>query len=297
MLRLCTGYDDPIRHFHAQAQAQHSERFCLSTGHPLDIQKDNRTMWIESHQSLRNHPKVKKAARLAGINEFEMIGRLHCLWWWAIDYAPDGDVTKYSAEDIEAAVDWSGIPYAFYNALVDCGFNGHCGLLEKTGDAVLIHDWHKYGGKIIDGREKDAERKRKIRRTSAGHPPDGEETADVDNIREDNIRSQNPYQAALARLEKKFSDLTGIPLPPRETQHDKKSSASAWWNPLGVDIYKNLCAEDEAIALKVIEATIKKMQADNLTISSPRSIVKVAASERGKLNGSTKDQAPRQVYR
>lgn len=259
-------------------------------------------MYIESHQSIRNHPKVKKAARLAGISEPEMIGRLHFLWWWAIDYAPDGDVTKYSAEDIESAVDWTGIPYAFYNALVDCGFNGHCGLLEKIDGTVIIHDWHKYGGKIIDNREKDAERKRNGRRTSTGHPEDIQLPSDVDKIREDNIREENtteanPYQAALSRLEKRFSELTGIPLPPRTTLHDKKSSATGWWNPLGVDIYKNLCAEDESIALKVIEAAIKKMQTDELTISSPRSIVKVAASERGRLNGSVSQPAPRQVYR
>lgn len=117
-------------------------------------------MWIESHQSLRNHPKVKKAARLAGINEFEMIGRLHCLWWWALDYAPDGDVTKYSGEDIESAVDWTGTPFTFYNALIDCGFNGHCGLLEKIGDAVVIHDWHEYGGRLLEKREANAERMR-----------------------------------------------------------------------------------------------------------------------------------------
>lgn len=170
-------------------------------------------MWIESHQSLRNHPKVKKAARLAGINEFEMIGRLHCLWWWAIDYAPDGDVTKYSAEDIEAAIDWSGIPYAFYNALVDCGFNGHCGLLEKTGDSVLIHDWHKYGGKIIDSREKDAERKRNARRTSDGHPTDGAKTADVDKIREDNITEDNSTE------DNKQADTPAAPDKLNELQH------------------------------------------------------------------------------
>jgi hypothetical protein len=169
-------------------------------------------MYIESHQSLRNHPKVKKAARLAGINEFEMIGRLHCLWWWAIDYAPDGDVTKYSKEDIEAAVDWNGDPGKLYDALIECGFNGHCGLLEDVDGLIVIHDWQMYGGKIIGRRETDAERKRNIRRTSAGHPQDGEQTAHVDKIRqdkiiedktrEDNNTSANPTSVELTDLQK-----------------------------------------------------------------------------------------------
>lgn len=122
-------------------------------------------MWIESHQSVRNHPKIKKAARLAGINEYEMIGRLHCLWWWALDYAQDGDVTKYSADDIESAVDWIGTPGQFYNALLACGFNGHCGLLEKSGESVYIHDWQEYGGKLLEKREANAERMRARRAT------------------------------------------------------------------------------------------------------------------------------------
>ena len=120
-------------------------------------------MWIESHQSIRNHPKIKKAARLAGINEFEMIGRVHCLWWWALDYAPDGDVTKYSDADIESAVDWNGNPGAFYNALIECSFNGHCGLLERIGDSVFIHDWHEYGGRLLQKREANKERMREAR--------------------------------------------------------------------------------------------------------------------------------------
>lgn len=120
-------------------------------------------MWIESHQSIRNHPKVKKAARLAGINEYEMIGRLHCLWWWALDYAQDGDVSKYSKDDIEMAVDWQGEQGAFYDALFQCGFNGHCGLLEDIGDAIVIHDWHEYGGRLLEKREANRERMREKR--------------------------------------------------------------------------------------------------------------------------------------
>ena len=122
-------------------------------------------MWIESHQSLRNHPKVKKAARLAGVNEFEMIGRLHCRWWWALDYAPDGDLTNYSATDIESAVDWAGTEGEFYTALLDCGFNGHGGLIDVTGNSRMIHDWHEYGGRLLEKREANKERMREARAT------------------------------------------------------------------------------------------------------------------------------------
>lgn len=120
-------------------------------------------MWVESHQSLRNHPKVKKAARIAGINEFEMIGRLHCLWWWALDYAPDGNLTNYSDDDIEAAVDWQGQPGLFARALIDCGFNGHGGLINVTQDSREIHDWFDYAGKLLERRAANADRMREAR--------------------------------------------------------------------------------------------------------------------------------------
>lgn len=121
---------------------------------------------------------------------------------------------------------------------------------------------------------------------SIPNPELGADTDTETDTETDTKQTQTQYQTTLSRLEARFSELTGIPLPPRKTPHDKKSSATGWWNPLGVDIYKNLCAEDEIIALKVIEAAIKKMHEANLTISSPRSIVKVAASERGRLNGN-----------
>lgn len=249
-------------------------------------------MWIESHQSLRNHPKVKKAARLAGISESEMIGRLHYLWWWALDYAPDGDVTKYSQDDIESAVDWEGTSGKFYKALLECGFNGHCGLLEKSGRTICIHDWHDYAGKLIERRADDAERKRNSRkRMSTGRPEDSAETACVPNLPNQPTEPNQPnltnhtYQETVGVLEDHFSKLTGIPKPPRISDSEKKASAKAWWNPLGIDIYKNLCSSDEALAIKVIEATVQHMASDNLTISCPRSIVNVAASELGKLNG------------
>lgn len=244
-------------------------------------------MWIESHQSLRNHPKVIKAARLAGISRVEMIGRLHYFWWWAMDYAPNGDITKYDDDDIESAIDWQGERGVFVKALIDCGNNGRPGLIDVTeNNCRYIHDWFTYAGKLIEQREKDAERKRRVRQTSIGLPSDGGKTAVVPTNQPTNLTNQptnqpNQYQIALARMEQKFSESTGIPLPPRDSEKECKASAASWWNPLGISIYKNLCNENLDIALQVIESTVKKMRSakpEPLTISSPRSIEKVAAA-------------------
>lgn len=155
-------------------------------------------MWIESHQSLRQHPKTIKAARCLGISKVTLIGHLHCLWWWSLDYAQNGDLSAYDAIDIAAAADWEGDAEQFVNALLASRIGDNPGFLERTTDGrLLVHDWHDYAGKLIEKRTKDARRKRNerrnddqptpdqdgddIRRTSAGHPPDVGVTAQVPN--------------------------------------------------------------------------------------------------------------------
>lgn len=111
--------------------------------------------WLESHQELRDHPKTKRAARLLGVGIPQMVGHLHCLWWWALDYAPDGDLANYDAFDIADAAMWEGEAEAFVTALMECGPGGACGFL--TADRQL-HDWDDYGGKLFARRDKDRRR-------------------------------------------------------------------------------------------------------------------------------------------
>ena len=116
-------------------------------------------MWIESHQQLANHPKLKRLARLLGISKQAAIGYLHLLWWWALDYAPQGQIIPpFDVEDIADAVEFDGEPFEIVNALVDSGF------LDRGGDVLTIHDWYDYAGKLLDKRENDRTRKAEQRR-------------------------------------------------------------------------------------------------------------------------------------
>jgi hypothetical protein len=127
--------------------------------------------WIESHQALRDHPKTRKLARRVGGIQ-QAIGILHMLWWWCIDYAKDGDLTKHDAEDIADAVAWDGEPNLLITALVESGF------LDRTKKTLTVHDWMEYGGTLIAKKARDAARKREGRKaavqgTSDGRPRDG----------------------------------------------------------------------------------------------------------------------------
>jgi len=139
--------------------------------------------WIESHQSLLNHRKTGRFARALTVSKVTAVGHLHAFWWWCMDNAPTGVLAGIDFEDIADGAAWEGEPQAFIDALVYAGF------VDNVPGEECVHDWMDYAGKLIEKREKDAERKRlarqsnppapfptppqPIQRTSSGHPADG----------------------------------------------------------------------------------------------------------------------------
>lgn len=85
------------------------------------------------------------------------MGHLHCFWWWALEYAQEGDLIKYDAHDVADAAMWEGEADVFLAAMVDAGF------ITLDDGVYYIHDWMDYAGRLIERRQKDAERKRKYR--------------------------------------------------------------------------------------------------------------------------------------
>lgn len=106
--------------------------------------------WIEAHQELANHPKTKKLAYKLSLNKPSTIGSLILLWWWAIDYAPDGDLSKFDSAIIADVMCYRGKnPDKLISSLIESGF---------INENMTIHDWDQYGGKLILAREESRER-------------------------------------------------------------------------------------------------------------------------------------------
>ena len=103
--------------------------------------------WIESHQSLRGHPKTWKVSRELGISRPAVVGHLQFLWWWALDYAPLGSLANFSEPDIAGAAGWEGDPHVFVTALEQARF------LERRKGRLRLHDWSRYAGRLIEQRE------------------------------------------------------------------------------------------------------------------------------------------------
>jgi len=115
--------------------------------------------WIKSEQELASHPKLLMLAQDLEVSVPTVVGHLHLLWWWALDYCEDGYLTKYK-NFIPLAAQYTGDGEYFTSKLIEHGW------IDVIGEDLVIHDWMDYTGNLIIVREKDRERKRKAR-TSA----------------------------------------------------------------------------------------------------------------------------------
>lgn len=156
--------------------------------------------YIESHQTLLGHPKTRKAARLLGIKRVHLIGHLHALWWWALDYADDGDLSRYEPDVIADACEWEDDPDTFVDALVSAGF------LHRDGDALHVHDWMDYAGRLVQRRKANAQRMRDARAahvqdTSHAHDDTCEAIQDNQTVTDQTQPNRNePEDAAPPRV-------------------------------------------------------------------------------------------------
>lgn len=124
--------------------------------------------WVESHQELGRHPKVRRLALAAGIGVPQALGHLHLVWYWALDFAPDGGLGPYGAGDVEFAAGWDGEPGALFDALIEVRF------IDITDDGLALHDWEVYAGRLMKVRAYNAERQRAYRER---HKPQAATTA------------------------------------------------------------------------------------------------------------------------
>lgn len=99
--------------------------------------------WIESHEELPTHRKTRRVARRLDASVPQVIGHLHCLWYWCLTHAPDGYLGGLDAEDIADAAMWDGDPETFVKALVDAGW------LDDTDGGWQVHDWWEHAGQTV----------------------------------------------------------------------------------------------------------------------------------------------------
>ena len=110
--------------------------------------------WIESHQRLARHPKVDRLAAALRVSKAAVIGHLHLLWWWTLEFASDGDLAGFDEAEIAGAAEWEGAAGHFVASLRQAGW------LDADG---RVHDWRDYAGRLLDSRAQARERMRRFR--------------------------------------------------------------------------------------------------------------------------------------
>lgn len=111
-------------------------------------------MWIELHQSLPRHPKLYRLAKELNIEPPVAFWHLCCLWLWALEYAPDGNLESLTEVEVSAGAEWRGDPNLFIESLSKC---------DWLDPGPVIHDWETYAGKLLARRDANKMRMREAR--------------------------------------------------------------------------------------------------------------------------------------
>lgn len=171
--------------------------------------------WIPSHQELSRHPKTLRLVRQLGQTMPETIGQLHLLWYWCMDFAQDGDLSKHDFADVTQAMMSQAEPEKLRDALLECDF------LDEEGGRLMVHDWNDYGGKLILEKRAEAlrkkERRKKVEMVATPCPPDvrgmsAAHAAPVPGTSVDAVVSENDRD--LGQKEAVEADLSAFSCPP-----------------------------------------------------------------------------------
>lgn len=115
--------------------------------------------YVQSWTSLRLHHKTSRLRKLLGdgISRPAVVGHLHLLWHWVLEYRPEGDVSGLSAAELAEAAEWTGDPTLWLEALATAGFLDR--LEDAQGAQLTLHDWRRYAGEMLRKREARAQLK------------------------------------------------------------------------------------------------------------------------------------------
>jgi len=105
--------------------------------------------WIESHQALLLHPKLFRLVSLSGLSQDVCIAKLHRLWWWALQYAEDGYLDRYSAEEIAIGIGFDDLEAGnkFFSALCNA---------KWIDEHKRINDWLDYAERYLKSKYRTA---------------------------------------------------------------------------------------------------------------------------------------------
>lgn len=120
--------------------------------------------WIQVYSNLLQHPKTGTLAVELDLKSSDVeieavaVGILVSLWTWAVQNAPNGDLSNTNPRTIARAANWKRKPDTLIVALKISGF---------LDEDMKLHDWEEYAELYINRveyqREQARERMRNMR--------------------------------------------------------------------------------------------------------------------------------------
>lgn len=112
-------------------------------------------IWLPIHTDLPRHLKMTRLTKALNVKRAQAVGHMVMLWLWALESAPNGNLSEFTDEEIAAAAGWNGKDkHGFVSRLIGAGF------LDSD---YRIHNWDDYAGALLLRRENDRIRKREKR--------------------------------------------------------------------------------------------------------------------------------------
>lgn len=83
-----------------------------------------------------NHVKMKRLKRLLGVPLYRAVGILECLWLLCTECCDEGDIGKFSDEEIADYLEWDGCVSQLVPALSASGW-----IDADVSHRLVVHDW------------------------------------------------------------------------------------------------------------------------------------------------------------
>lgn len=117
--------------------------------------------WIELHQALPQHRKLLALRDALRLRTPAALGHMCLLWLWALDNAPDGDLSALPPRQLAEICQFNARRAGELAAALRTS-----GFVDADG---RLHDWGDYTGRLIDQRAANRERQRRRRARLGGH--------------------------------------------------------------------------------------------------------------------------------
>lgn len=111
-----------------------------------------------------SHPKFRALSRLLGLPQYAVVGLLESVWTLAAQFADDGDLSRFCAQEIADYAGYEGDAEKLVEALISSRW------LDGRIGALLVHDWFDHCPHYVHDRRRKRSPKQSVPGNSRNIP-------------------------------------------------------------------------------------------------------------------------------